>query len=248
MPTINPATTQRRTALVLLNTVLGEVGMPAISSVQSSDDTATQLLYLANGVASRVAQLPFWSELNETATWTTVANQTLYDLPADWGVPTVGTAWDRTARWPLVGPSPSTQWQVLQSGFGVAAPQFRFRFIGEQMELYPPNIPADRQIVHEYLSKGWALGLSGATATLRKPRITLDTDYVLLSEEMFITGTKAAWLNAKGLDSSNAVAAFNQMLEAGWAASNSAPILSFAPDPGNFFVTLANVPNTGFGS
>lgn len=247
MPTIDPSSTQKRTALTLLNTVLGEIGMPAISSVLSTDDTAVQLVYLANGLGSRVGLLPFWSELSETFSVTTIAGQTTYGLPADWAVPIQGTAWDRSARWPLIGPSPPAQWQILQSGFGVAAPQFRFRFINYQLVLFPEPA-AGHEIVHEYLSSGWVLGLSGPTATQRKPRITADTDYVLFNEEMFITGVKTAWLLAKGLDASAALSEFQKMIEAGWANSSSAPILSFCTDPGDFFITLANVPDAGFGS
>lgn len=246
MPTINPATTQKRTALELLNTVMGEIGMPAISSVLSTEDTAVQLLYLANGVGSRIAMLPFWTELVETWEFTTTT-ETNYDLPLDWGVPTIGTGWDRSARWPLIGPSPPAQWQVLESGFGIAAPQFRFRFIDGQLVLFPAP-EAGHDMVHEYLSTGWVLGLEGTIATLRKPRITVDADYVLFNEEMFITGVKVAWLLAKGLEATAAISEFTRMLEAGWATTGSAPILSFSPDPGNFFITLANVPDTGFGS
>jgi hypothetical protein len=248
VPTINPAATNKRTALVLLNTALAELGMPSISSINSTDDTAVQLLALANGLGSRVAQLPFWAELVETFTITTVEDQDTYDLPLDWGVPVVGTTWDRSTRWPLIGPTPPIQWQTLQSGFGLAAPQYRYRFVGLQIIFYPSNVAGDHTVVHEYLSTGWALGLSGATATVRKPRITADTDYVLFSEEMFICGVKVAWLMAKGLESTNALIEFGRMLEAGWANSSSAPVINFVPNPGNFFITLANVPDTGYGS
>lgn len=245
MPTVNPATTQKRTALELLNTVLGEVGMPLSASILSSDDTMTQLLYLANGLGSRVAQLPFWASLIETWEITTTT-ATEYDLPADWGVPTNGTAWDRSGRWPLIGPVGPIGWQYLKSGFGVAAPQYRYRFIDEQMVFFPAPI-AGLTVVHEYQSTGWVLGLDGALATQRKPRITADSDYILLSEEMFICGVKLVWLEAKGLDSSKALVEFLQMLEAGWAASNGAPIVSFVPTPPNFLITQYNLPDTGYG-
>lgn len=247
MPTINPSSTNKRTSLVLLNTVLGEIGMPAITSVNSTDDTAVQLLYLANGVGEQLAMLPFWSELVETMTTTTIAGQTTYDLPIDWGVPIPGTTWDRTARWPLVGPVPSQQWQILESGIGSGTPQLRYRFINGQL-VFHADPGVGRTVVVEYLSNGWALGLSGGTATTRKPRITVDTDYVLFPDRVFICGVKLAWLLAKGLNASAALAQFNQILEAGWAASNSAPILSFVPQCDDFLIDLRNVPQTGFGS
>lgn len=247
MPTIDPSSTQKRQALALLNTVLGEIGMPPMTSILEGTDTSVQLLYLANGFGSRLALLPFWATLTETFSTTTVDSQTEYDLPVDWGVPLASTAWDRTSRWPLIGPVTAPQWQILQSSLSVAAPQYRFRFADLQLQISPPP-PAGLNLVHEYLSTGWALGLSGLTNTVRKPRITSDDDYVLFSEEMFICGVKAAWLGAKGLDNRAAVAEFKDMLEAAWAATNSASILPFGGGCGSFLLGYQNVPDTGFGS
>jgi hypothetical protein len=247
MPTIDPNTTQKRQALALLNTVLGEIGMPPLTSVSEGTDTSVQLLYLANGFGSRLAMLPFWATLTETFTTVTVDSQTEYDLPVDWGVPLASTAWDRTSRWPLIGPVTAPQWQILQSSLSVAAPQYRFRFSDLKIQISPAP-PAGLTLAHEYLSTGWALGLSGDTATVRKPRITSDEDYVLFSEEMFLCGVKAAWLGAKGLDNRAAVAEFKEMLEASWAATNSASILPFGGGCAPFLLGYQNVPDTGYGS
>jgi hypothetical protein len=103
--------------------------------------------------------------------------------------------------------------------------------------------------VQEYLSTGWVLGMGALVADTRKPRITLDTDYVLLDEEMFITGVKLAWLEAKGLDSSKALEAFKVQLEAAWGSSAGAPILSYTPSEyAVLLLSYANVPDAGFGS
>ena len=245
MPIINPTTTQKRTALQLLNTVLGELGMPLTNSVNALDDTAVQLLYLANGLGSRMAKLPFWADLAEEFTVTTTTAEA-YDLPVDWGVPLYGTTWDRSNRWPLVGPVTSSQWQVLKSGLGQAYPRFRFRYKGGQFLLHTAP-EAGHTIVQEYLSTGWVLGIDGAVASQRKPRISSDSDYVLLDEEMFITGTKLAWLEAKGLDSSKALVEFNSMLEAGWANNSGAPVLEFVRTDEQVLLGYQNIPDTGYG-
>lgn len=246
MPIIDPVTTQRRPALVLMQTILGEVGMPQPGSILAGDDTTVQLLYLMNGFGARLSRMPFWSELVEEFNVTTTTD-TEYDLPFDWGVPLAGTNWDRTARWPLVGPVTPAEWQVLKSGFGAAAPRFRFRFKDAQFCLHTtPEVGLT--IVQEYLSTGWILGLSGATATVRKPRITLDTDYVLLDEEMFICGVKLLWKEAKGLDTAALVGDFKAMLDAAWGSSAGAPILSLAPSGVSMLLGYGNVPDTNFGA
>lgn len=245
MPSITVASTQKRTALELLNTVLGELGMPATNSINSTDDTTRQLLFLANSVGEALALLPFWSELIELFTVTTTTS-TVYDLPADWGVPLNGTAWDRTAKWPLIGPAVPSHWQTYQASNLPGGPRTQYRFNGLRLEVYPAPV-AGLTFTHEYLSTGWALGVSGANADQRKPRLTLDSDYVLFNERLFIVAVKLAWLDAKRLDTASAQAAFSAMLEAGWAASRGAPVLSFAPTYTDELIGWGNIPDQGFG-
>lgn len=246
MPTIDPANTQRRTALQLIQTAFGELGMPIPGSLSATDDLTVQMLYLSNGLGSRMARLPFWSELVEEFTVVTDGSQ-YYPLPLDWGVPSIGAIWDRTARWPLVGPVTPAEWQLLESGIGQAAPRYRFRYKDGQIWFHvAPEVGIT--IVQEYLSTGWVLGLSGSLATQRKPRISADSDYVLLDEEMFITGCKLMWLEAKGLDSSKALSEFSTMLEVGWSNSSGAPTLSLVPSQASILLGYANVPDTGYGA
>jgi hypothetical protein len=229
-----------------MQTVLGEVGMPITNSVLSQDATTIQLLYLMNGLGENLSRLPLWADLRKEFLITTTT-ATAYDLPVDWGVPLNGTAWDRTGRWPLLGPKTPVEWQYLQSGFGVAAPQYRWRLFNRQFNLFPAPI-AGLTIVEEYLSSQWVLGGSTTVISTGKPRITADTDYILLDERMFIEGSKLAFLEAKGLDSSKAFRNFTDMLEAAWANSNAAPVLNLAPFPASLFITEWNAPDTGYGT
>lgn len=246
MPSIDTSTTQLRNAKDLMNCVLGEIGLPRANSVLATDETTVQLLYLMNALGTDLAKFPLWAELRaEFLIVTTTA--TAYDLPVDWSVPLNGTSWDRTGRWPLLGPKTPTEWQYLQSGFGVAAPQYRFRFFNRQFNLFPAPV-AGLTLAQEYLSSNWVLGGSGTTISTGKPRITTDTDYILLDERMFIEGCKLTFLEAKGLDSSKAFRNFTDMLEAAWANSNAAPVLSLAPIPANIFITEWNAPDTGYGT
>lgn len=249
MTTITVATTQSRTALQLLNTVLGELGLPATGSIVSTDSTTVQVLYLMNGVGEDLSKLPLWSETRKEFLITTTTADA-YDLPVDWLVPLNGTTWDRTGRWPLLGPKTPTEWQYLKSGFGVAAPQYRYRFFNRQFNLFPAPI-AGLELVEEYLSSNWVLGLNPSDSTIAgtgKPRFTADTDYSILDERMLILGTKLSFLEEKNLESSKARERFCDALEAAWATANGSPVLNLAPEPANLFITEWNAPDTGYGT
>jgi hypothetical protein len=247
-PSINVSTTTRRTGLELIQAAMGEIGMPRPASIEDgNDETAIQLLYQFNELGENLSRFPFFSELSQTWSITTTT-ATAYDLPADWACPLSGTNWDRSGRWPLLGPKTPAEWQYLQSGFGVAAPQYRFRYYGGQYHLFPAPV-AGLTIVQEYLSTHWVLGI-GATpglADTAKIRVTLNTDYCILDERMMIEGLKLAFLESKGLDSSIQSRKWERMMEAAWANSKGAPSLSLAPIPANIFITEWNAPDTGYG-
>lgn len=248
LPSITIATTQRRTALACIQAAMAEVGMPRPNTLEDPyDETAVQLLSLYNALGESLCLFPFFEEL--TTTWSiTTTTADAYDLPADWGTPVSGTNWDRTGRWPLLGPRTASEWQFLKSGFGVAAPQYRFRFFGGQFNLFPAPI-AGLTIVQEYISKFWVLGVgtNPAIADTGKIRVTMDSDYGILDERMMIEGLQLAFLEKKGLDSTLQNRKWETMMEAAWANSKGAPILNLAPTPSSIFLSEYNVPDTGFG-
>lgn len=243
---INPATTARRNTLQLINAVLNELGLPSTASIISDDPTTIQVVALMNGLGEDLARLPLWQSLVQVFTITTTT-AAAYDLPSDWMVPLNGTTWDRTGRWPLLGPKTPTEWQFLNSGFGVAAPQYRYRYIDDQMNFFPAPI-AGLTVVQEYLSASWVLGVGGGgLADVPKRRITVDTDFTQLDERMLILGTKLSFLEEKGLESTKAAERFQIMLESAWANANGGAVLNLAPMPSSIFITEWNAPDTGFG-
>lgn len=245
MTSINLSTTRQRQANQLLNAVQGEIGLPLSPSILSTDQSTVQMLYLMNALGESLAKFPLWPDLRKEWAFTTTTDAA-YDLPEDWSVPLNGTTWDRSSQWPLLGPKTPTEWQILKSGIGVAAPQYRFRFFNRQFNLHPAP-SAGIEVVQEYLSSDWVLGVNGSVADVGKARITTDSDYVLLDERLFIEGTKLAFQEAKGLDSSKSFRNFSDMLEAAWANSNAAPVLSLTPTSRSIFLSEYNIPETGYG-
>ena len=247
MPAISTSSAYKDNALALVNKVLGELGLPQSPSVVSTDATTVQVLALMNGLGDDLARLPLWEDLRvEWDITTTTADA--YDLPEDWGVPLADTQWDRSGRWPLRGPRTPSEWQYLKSGFGVAAPQYRYRLFNRQFNLHPAP-QAGLTLVMEYLSQGWALttGANPAIANVRQKGLRGDGDYSLIDDRVMIQGTKLRFLEAKGLESTKARKQFEMMLEAAWGASTGAAAIPLDGGRDTFFLTDRNIPDTGYG-
>ena len=248
-PPIVLSTTRRRNALQIVQQAMGEIGMPRPTTLAvGADETANQLLFLLNGLGERLARLPLWEATRSE--WTVVTTAaTAYNLPEDWLVPLADTAWDRTGRWPLLGPKTPSEWQVLVSGIGGSPVSTRFRFFNGQFNL--SQVPAiGSTFVYEYLSASWVLGLATSAsvqADVRKYRISADTDYLLLDEQMMVTGLKLVFREAKGLDSSKVQEEFEDMLEAAWTNAIAPKTLNLATETSNAFLSLANLPDGGYG-
>jgi hypothetical protein len=247
MPSINLSSPYKDNALTLINKVLAELGLPQSSSVVSPDATTTQVVSLMNGLGDDLARLPLWEDLR--VEWTiTTTTAAAYDLPEDWGVPLADTQWDRSGRWPLRGPRTPSEWQYLKSGFGVAAPRYRYRYFNRQFNLHPAP-QAGLTLVMEYLSQGWvlAVGSNPSVADVRRRGIVADTNYSLIDDRVMVQGTKLRFLEAKGLESSKARKQFELMLEAAWSSSTGATAIPLDGGRDSFFLTDRNIPDTGYG-
>lgn len=246
---ITVSTTLRRTALECIQAAMGELGMSRPSTLEdTNDETAIQLLYLFNALGENLSRFPFFEELNQTFTITTTT-ATAYPLPEDWGTPINGTNWDRSGRWPLLGPKTASEWQTLQAGFPVSGPRFRFRYYNGQFNLYPAP-SAGLTLTQEYISRYWVLGI-GSTAGIAdagKVRVSLNTDYCVLDERMMIEGLKLAFLEVKGLDSSLQSRRWDSMMEAAWASSKGASILSLSNCSEDGLLSENNIPDGDYGS
>lgn len=163
-------------------------------------------------------------------------SQVAYDLPSDWLSEIPQTEWDRTNRWPLLGPQSPQAWQSFKSGIVYAGPRQRFRIQENQILINPPP-PNGLLFSLEYISKGWVIN----SVNQRLPRFTNDTDTAIFPDSLLITGLKTAWKAAKGLDGTFDLAEFRVMLDTIKAQDKSAPKLSLSPQPGEVLLSVANI-------
>jgi len=163
-------------------------------------------------------------------------SQVAYDLPSDWLSEIPQTEWDRTNRWPLLGPQSPQDWQSFKSGIVYAGPRQRFRIQENQILINPPP-PNGLLFSLEYISNGWVIN----SVNQRLPRFTNDTDTAIFPDSLLITGLKAQFKAAKGLDGTFDLAEFRVMLDTIKAQDKSAPKLSLSPQPGEVLLSVANV-------
>lgn len=194
-----------------------------IVSVDSSTQVTMNLLATGAGTAS-----------------TLVFGQVQYPLPSDWLKQIPQTEWDRSNRWPLLGPQSPQDWQSFKSGIVYAGPRMRFRIQGQTLSINPPPA-ANLNLAFEYISSSWVT--NGATY---KTKFSSDTDTTIFDDSLMISGVKFKWLQAKGFDYSYAQKDYLDYLSNCMGQDSSAPVLSLAPKSGSVLLTNRNIPDGGW--
>jgi hypothetical protein len=175
-------------------------------------------------------------EAEESGTVELQFAQNKFDLPSDWNRQIPQTEWNRTQRWELLGPKSAQEWQTFKSGIVSAGPRQRFRILQNQLCLNP-SPPDNQTLSFEYISDGWVEGVDGVAKT----EVTQDTDTFIFSDSLLITGLKAQWLVAKGLDASFSLGEFRYLLEQEKSTNKSAPVLSTGAFAGSLLLTDRNM-------
>jgi hypothetical protein len=178
----------------------------------------------------------------ESGTPTLSISQVAYPLPADWLKQIPQTEWDRTNRWPLMGPKSPQEWQSYKSGIVYAGPRERFRIQSGAVQI-SPNPPNGLIFSYEYISSAWVIGADG----VYKQNLALDDDTYVFDDSLMVTGLKMRWKQAKGLDYSYDAQEYGSLLNLLRAQDKSAPKLSRAPIQGSIYLSPANIPDGSWG-
>lgn len=175
-------------------------GLPPPATVAGSTETLVrQIQALLEEEGNDLAARGAWQGITFEATHTTVATESQGAMSA---IATNGfsylkneTIWDRTDQLPVIGPMDGSEWQVLKA-VTTTGPRYQFRIRGGLL-LVNPTPAAGHTWAFEYVSKNWILGADGTTY---KQYFTLDTDTILLPEELVMMGLRWRWKKEKGLD------------------------------------------------
>ncbi len=179
--------------------------------------------------------------------------QWAYALPSDYQRVITDTEWDRSRRWPLVGPRSPQQWQLYKSGLiGTATFQRRWRIkqltvSGTAAKYFCLDpIPTDNgaQMVFEYVSNAWCQSVSGTPQTSWQA----DTDTGILDEYLLLLSARWRFLNRLGLAYAEELDEYLRETAKAFGDDGGMPILDLAGGDNNgILIGPWNIPDQGFG-
>lgn len=169
--------------------------------------------------------------------------QNKFPLPSDWDREVPQTEWNRTTRWPLLGPKSAQEWQTFKSGIVSAGPRQRFRILGNSLQINP-SPPPGQMASFEYISNAWVIGNDGTSKTT----FTADDDTCVFPDSLMLTGLKTQWKQSKGLDVTFDLGEFRALLERAKSQDKSAAKLYLSQASGNILLTNRNLIDGSFPS
>lgn len=186
--------------LDLIQQFCRRTGIPRPGSVYGSTDSQVlQAMALLEEEGNDLARRHDWQVLVCEAAHTTLAaeDQGYIGTIATNGFRHVlnGTTWDRTNNLPVVGPLTDKEWQAVK-GMTSTGARYQYRLRGDKL-IVTPVPTAGYSWYFEYVSKNWILGADGVTY---KQYFTLDTDTILMPEDLLLAGLRWRWKKEKGLD------------------------------------------------
>lgn len=226
------------TLLQLVQDACNELSLNEPSIIVSSQDQdVRQLLALSNAAGAELLKVWEWQFLLDEYTFTTTSAET-YAMPADYDRLVNDTQWDRTSRWPGIGPVSSQTWAWLKGQNIASVPRYRFRILQNLFTVYPTP-SAGYTYSFEYVIKNWIVGAD----TTQKSRFTADTDTHKYDDRLMVCLLKAKYLAAKGLDSTIAQQEFIERLELCKSHDQAAPKLSLGPQIIDPLLGMQNIPD-----
>lgn len=243
---------QFETVASLISDAAVELGLgePSTPVFESTDANIAQMLRLLKRVGRGLVKRHPWLQQRKEYTLVTDGS-TSYDLPADFASMVDQTGWNRSSTAPMEAVT-SQVWQYLKAlpSSSVIKVVFRTAFdgLGAPTLEVQDSLGSGQTLAFEYRSRLWVIHADDATAP-DADAPTADEDKVLLDSELVTACLKVAFLQAKGFDSSAAVAEAFEALESERSANVGAmPVLRFGRySAGEPLMDERNAPRTGFG-
>lgn len=223
--------------LSLIKDLCDELGLPRPSAVVgATGDTERQLIALAKTEGRELSVRYAWECLTQEATFTTTATESqgaidsiITNVSATQVMRYIinDTIWNRTQQRPVLGPRAPRDWQALKAS-NVTGPYSEYRIRGGLLYFMP--VPAAGETcAFEYVSRCWVVNAAG---TAYAETFALDTDEVLLDNDLFYAGLKWRWLQRKGFEYGEAFASYERMVADAMARDGTKPTLNLGESRG----------------
>jgi len=213
-------------AVDILKQVAGELGLPRPSTIVGIDDIqSVQLLSLMNAAGNELVVWYPWAQFSKEWVWSTVPGQEDYPLPDDWSYFHDQTQWDRTNRWPLLGPKSPQEWAWLKGSLVAALPRQRFRVADGKFKLWPVPGSPNQNMAMEYVVKNWVR----TNTSQVKDMVNQDSDIVLFNPWLMIKLIKLKFYELKGFPTGGVQGDFMRVFTSLTGKDTGAKILSLSP-------------------
>lgn len=185
------------TLLSICQAVANDSGFQVPQTIVGNQDaTASMLLSLINKSGRTLARKP-WQRLQKEFPFSTVASQSQYALPTDYGFYQADTAWSRTNYWNIRGSLSPAEWQRYKSGIQTTTPRSRFRVFGNFFTLDPTPSSIESMVI-EYVSSFWVATAAAPTVGAQNTFLA-DTDVSFIDEYILELDLTWRFLERKGL-------------------------------------------------
>lgn len=232
----------------IINDAATEVGLARTEDpFQSTDGNFIQLVAFLKSLGRDLWRRHRWPALTKLASFTTVAGDGTYALPADFGYLINQSFWNLSTDLPVGGGLSSEQWRAIK-GRGVELTTSNyFRLQQQELVLLPDtSLPAGQTLAFEYVSRFWVQPTGQTEPTSTAP--SAQSDVLWFDPLLLVRGLKAYFLRAKGLPTAqDAQSEFDETLYLVMGDDAAAPVINAAPRTGFRLISEWNLPDTGHG-
>src|SRR3990167_123509 len=233
--------TDGSTSITGMSSVTGLTTNPTYFQVTGAGIPQDCFITAASGTTVTLAQ-----EATATGTAVTLTfSQILFAPPSDFDRQIDRTHWDKSKHWEMLGPSTPQQREWLRSGYISTGPRIRYWYMGGLFMIWPP-LGVEDSLSYEYRSKYWIYA-TGATTT-SKTIFSVDTDTTIWPDALMRAMIRLKYLEAKGLDTTAALASFVAQRDMAISNDGGSPTLSMNPRPSTVLIGWENIPDANYGS
>lgn len=158
------------TLATIVQNVANEAGYTVDNVVITSSETTTkQIRTMVQRQNREIAERYLWPVLFASGSFTTVAGQSTYALPAAFAYNHYNTFWNQSTRWRLLGPMTEQEYaEILGYGLNTTVYQrFQIRGISNNQLLMSPTPTTSGQIIiFEYVAERFVRPATWVTATV----------------------------------------------------------------------------------
>ena len=231
----------------VIKRVLGSQGLPIpVSAAGSQNAIDKQLWTFITEVGQDLLEKANWQSLTRVMTINTVPGQKIYPVPEDFQSFIDSTAWNNTARLPLIGPMSSQDWALLEAR-QLGGTTLRMQYIMRDGEVEFYAVPDEPQtITMPYTSRGWVRDANNANEY--RDYVENDGDIILYDPRLIISALKRRFRIEKGFDATAADEEYTMALEAAKYNDKPKKDLSLNGRPGYPYLGYWNMPDTNYGT